>query len=166
MFSDWRLISRWISISSYNRLFFNQLVLTICQCRWPNTQKWRKLICFGNGLGSCYKFWWKVIDPCRNFSFMTECRADVNKLECGSSRRKVGQVICAKSKNNFCKLFVYADSVTSTYSCRCWAKRQRWCASRDNLERFHQVAETRFSLWQSSRWHLLSFGYRFIINDL
>ena len=40
---------------------------------------------------------------------MTECRADVNKLECGSSRRKVGQVICAKSKNNFCKFFVCAD---------------------------------------------------------
>ena len=23
----------------FNRLFFNQLVLTICQYRWPNTQK-------------------------------------------------------------------------------------------------------------------------------
>ena len=37
---------------------------------------------------------------------MTECRADVNKLECGSSRRKVGQVICAKKVQNlFSKLF-------------------------------------------------------------
>ena len=74
------------------------LLLAICQWRRPLAKhtNWRKWICFGNGLGSSYKFWWKVIDPCRNFSFMTECRADVNKLECGSSRRKVGQVICAK----------------------------------------------------------------------
>ena len=81
--------------------------------------------------------------PWCNFSFMTECRLDVNKLECGSSRKRVGQV--------WLEIFWKHDWFDPHLS-RCLVKKPPWCAFPDNWVRFQQAAGTRFSLWQSYRW--------------
>ena len=100
--------------------------------------------------------------PWCNFSFMTECRSDVNKLDCGTSRKKVGQVWL---ENDSMAIQDATDTWVYSYLSRCSVKKPPWFAFPGNWARFHQHVGMRFSLWPSYRWPLSWVsGWTFLIS--